>query len=468
MTGLNIRLGRLRQRALLFAVIFVFAAVTQLGFGWYQRRATAHDHLNRWAADVAKELQYTDRWNLTRFRQSFPDATHYYIFSNSGLVIDLEGFRPDLPIRVDLTGQAFGLHTVSVPETNEAWRLLVTRLRGGLVLLGVSPPNDLTNVDSRLRQTASLFGSSLAEAQRVDPNTLDKNIDYAVVGEDGTVVDAAGGIPLKIIVPPSVSLDQLTEVTGKNGAVFGVVSKPIFSSSKQSVGKVLVFDEITPLPWFSSQQWFINLSSSAVLALLGCVVGISYGGGEFRPQEIVRDALEKGESESVEFKESLRWDQWQKDEKSTAALRSVSEGIAIKTIAALLNNSEGGTLLIGIADDKRVVGLQRDYESFGTGSTNYSQDKDRDRFQLHLRSLLASNLGSDISKLYVHVAIVEYERKDICVAHAYPSLKPVFLSDNKSKNFYVRHGASTVALDIETAMTYIDKRWPKTWWRRKK
>ncbi|WP_231560345.1 helix-turn-helix domain-containing protein [Microbacterium hominis] len=69
--------------------------------------------------------------------------------------------------------------------------------------------------------------------------------------------------------------------------------------------------------------------------------------------------LEKGESERVEFKETARWNV--RDDKKDARM----EQVVAKTVAALLNSS-GGTLLIGVDDDGRVHGLDRDFATLRT------------------------------------------------------------------------------------------------------
>ena len=68
----------------------------------------------------------------------------------------------------------------------------------------------------------------------------------------------------------------------------------------------------------------------------------------------------KGESETLEFKSSLRWDM--KNSKKDIKL----EEVIIKTIAAF-NNSEGGILLIGVGDDGSILGLDSDYSTFRGG-----------------------------------------------------------------------------------------------------
>src|SRR5262249_43800718 len=392
-------LRRWQRAILLFLVLFFLAIVIQFAFGWYQRRTAVRDHLRLWAAEVAKDLVYTERWNLTKYRQSLPDATHYYVFDGSGLTIEIAGFVSDFLIKVDLTGQFPGLRTVRLPETNESWRLFVSHLDGGWVFVGVSPPEDITNLDERLQETAKHFGTSLRDALLVKDNEIDKNIDYALVNDDGTIANAAGGIPLKAVVTPVIAQNKFTEVISSEGSTYGALSVPILGTSGKSVGSIFVFDEIPPNPWFVLRSWLMNLSSSGLLALFGTLISIPYLGNEFRPEKLLQEALQSGESATVEFKEGLRWDQWSDMREPSGSGRKRApdaEGIVIKNVAAFLNSETGGTLFIGIADDKRVVGLERDYQSLGKRE---SRDRDRDRFQVHLGNLLSQKLGRELTSL---------------------------------------------------------------------
>jgi predicted HTH transcriptional regulator len=141
--------------------------------------------------------------------------------------------------------------------------------------------------------------------------------------------------------------------------------------------------------------------------------------------------------------------------------------VAVKTVAGFLNSRLGGTLFIGIADDKKIVGLDRDYESLvKLGENRGGQDKDRDRFQLHLRNLLAAKIGREVSNLCVETAILSPDGKDVCVVAASPSPMPVYVADAKGKTFYLRGGAATVGLDVEEAIAYGQERWPRPLWAR--
>lgn len=221
-----------------------------------------------------------------------------------------------------------------------------------------------------------------------------------------------------------------------------------------------MFSELPPTPWLSLHAWLLNLPLSLMLALVGTLIGARYTRDHFRPDQLLREALQSGESSTVEFKEALRWEAKQDppDDKGKFA-----EAIAVKTVAGFLNSRLGGTLFIGIADDKKIVSLDQDYESLGPRGV---QDKDRDRLQVHLRNLLAAKIGREISNLCVETAILSWDGKDVCVIGVSPSPTPVYVDDVKGKAFYLRTGPTTTGLDVKEAVKYCQERWAKPLWTR--
>ena len=122
--------------------------------------------------------------------------------------------------------------------------------------------------------------------------------------------------------------------------------------------------------------------------------------------------------------------------------------------------------MIGVSDHSQIVGIERDYESLAKTGELRSREKDRDRFQLHLRHWLAERIGREASNLGIETGIVEIDGKDVCVVRAIPASRPVYVADGKTKMFYVRDGASTVALDVDKVVAYVEQRWPRATWRR--
>jgi len=169
---------------------------------------------------------------------------------------------------------------------------------------------------------------------------------------------------------------------------------------------------------------------------------------EFAPkpgdQEIAA-LIAKGESTTLEFKPSARWDL-----KQNIANKEM-EHVIVKTVAALLN-TEGGALLIGVADDRTILGLDKDYKMFGKKDS-------RDAFENFLTTLLLNNLGKDSSALF-SITFHALEGKDVVKVAVKPSPKPVFVKDDKGEHLYIRAGTSTRQLNARETVDYCKHRWP--------
>lgn len=164
--------------------------------------------------------------------------------------------------------------------------------------------------------------------------------------------------------------------------------------------------------------------------------------------ELERDLIAliaKGESRRAEFKSSFRWDV--KADKINKAL----EHPVLKSLAAFLN-SDGGTLLIGVSDDGTILGLARDYQTL--------KKKDRDGFEQAIMTAVSGKMGTDVCanlQVVFHAAAGD----DVCRIIVNPSPRPVYLSQGRETEFYVRTGTSTRQLNVQEAIEYIQSRWPK-------
>jgi type I restriction enzyme, R subunit len=118
------------------------------------------------------------------------------------------------------------------------------------------------------------------------------------------------------------------------------------------------------------------------------------------------------ESQYLEYKASLRT---HPDGQKYKPL----ESMVIKTVAGFLNSRDGGTLLIGVADDGTVVGLEGDYASLRKAGRD-----DRDLFQLHLAGILVAAMG-EAAATNVGVQIHTVDGKAVCRVHVRPSAFPV-------------------------------------------
>jgi predicted HTH transcriptional regulator len=123
----------------------------------------------------------------------------------------------------------------------------------------------------------------------------------------------------------------------------------------------------------------------------------------------------------------------------------------LKTIAAFLN-TEGGDLLIGVADDKSIIGIEAD------------QFESDDKFMLHLAQVVRNSLG-DRSGTCIDPKTQIVQGKTVCVVSCQRSPEPVFLKwkgveASAKGDFYVRSGPGTIRLSPQSAVEYIRTRFP--------
>jgi type I restriction enzyme R subunit len=157
------------------------------------------------------------------------------------------------------------------------------------------------------------------------------------------------------------------------------------------------------------------------------------------------ELLTQHEPKTLEFKATLRWN-LKEGRQDPAVTHAV-----LKTIAAFLN-TEGGDLLIGVADDRSVLGIEAD------GFEN------EEGFVLHLNQVVRKALG-DRAATCVDPRMQVVKGKMLCVVTCQRSPEPVFLKtletpEDAPGDFYVRSGPGTVRLSAADAATYIQTRFP--------
>ncbi len=154
--------------------------------------------------------------------------------------------------------------------------------------------------------------------------------------------------------------------------------------------------------------------------------------------------IEKGEGLFVEFKETMRYDA------KKGEISKELEKMITKTIVGFLN-ADGGTLIIGVNDDGRVVGLENDYKTL--------PKKNRDGFENHITMLIKTMIGMTFTK-YVSTSFETIDGKDICLVIVREGHKPAYLHNgDKKEDFYVRVGNSTQPFSMSEAEEYIKTHW---------
>ena len=168
-------------------------------------------------------------------------------------------------------------------------------------------------------------------------------------------------------------------------------------------------------------------------------------------QQRVKKAIDEGENEKVEFKSVLYCNIFDKKKNKKNAFKCV------RSIAAFLN-SKGGTLLIGVSDDKSILGLENfDY-------TLLNGDDKADLFKLELDNLIKTTFGDNIHRI-INIKIIEINDKNICeIRILNKNYKPTYITkkevgENSRDAFYIRRSASTSELIKNEKEEYIKEHW---------
>lgn len=159
--------------------------------------------------------------------------------------------------------------------------------------------------------------------------------------------------------------------------------------------------------------------------------------------EEVQELIAAGESDTVEFKSTLRYDLRAK------SVNKKLEYVIAKTIAAFLN-SNGGNLLIGIDDGQNALGLTDDIETLSK--------KNLDGFELHLLEIIKKFIGGGYST-HIKVTFPIYDDIQICRIRVAKCSKPIFTQFEGKEGFFVRYGCSSLPLRREEQSAYEKEHW---------
>jgi Putative DNA-binding domain len=176
------------------------------------------------------------------------------------------------------------------------------------------------------------------------------------------------------------TLDHENEDDDKDGGIY------YRSNTVETVENVLAsaaFEKMAAFEW--------------VMDDMPAIQGYSYP----KLHSTIEDLIEAGESETVEFKQGLCLNPhtMKKDESMVVNV--------LKTVAAFMN-TDGGHLLIGVADNGSIIGVEQEYPVVNSKKCN------RDGFQLYLSDLLTSRIDNGLNHLLQKVTFHLVDGKNIC------------------------------------------------------
>ena len=160
----------------------------------------------------------------------------------------------------------------------------------------------------------------------------------------------------------------------------------------------------------------------------------------------IDELLVNDEDDAVEFKSTARWDVRE------SVRNPAIEDAVVKAVAAFLN-TDGGTLLIGVAPDGSLVGLGDDYP--------HVKPENGDGFVNWLTTHLSNALGA-AAVMRTRARIVSQSEVELCRLDVAPSSQPTWAKTSKElRVFFVRMNNSSRTLPADELDAYFTDRWPE-------
>lgn len=434
--------------AFLFALLFTTAAIAQYLFLRWKLNNESKTYLQDSAKEMRDQIALVDAWDLRGYRRWSGGPSIYVVMAQNGTLIDTFGyFQSMIPHNVSLPFPVqYDQPLQFSSDVGEDWTLYVHKLRDGIVVLGSRRETAPENINALFLPNAARFGATVKDALSTQERTIDEAFDYVILDENGVLLRAIGGIPLKASPPQIPQQTTFAPVNRIQDKMYTALVDPLVSKSHGAVGLISVFEDVTDDQRLLRQSALFNGEVATLLWLATLAFAAVYF-RRTRPSVISCSQIPYlDEGETVEFKSSLRWDYVK--QKANPDL----ERVVTKTIVGFLNSENGGTLVIGISDAKEVLGLDADYASFKTTKP------DRDGFELRLHSMLISAIGESRCKRYIKFRFCSLQGKELCVITVTPASEPVFLE--QENQLYVRVGNSTRPFGVQEALDYSRDRWP--------
>lgn len=126
--------------------------------------------------------------------------------------------------------------------------------------------------------------------------------------------------------------------------------------------------------------------------------------------------------------------------------------VIARTVCGFLNR-DGGQLFIGLADNRRIIGIEGEYANLYSEALTRSYQKNQDGYEQALRDALREKRGNYTVSQCVDISFVQLVPQcTLCVVEVKPASIPVFFA---GLSVYVRSGNMTTLLRNEEITRFI-------------
>ncbi len=215
------------------------------------------------------------------------------------------------------------------------------------------------------------------------------------------------------------------------------ISVPPLEEQERIISVIKKLDELRKNILIYENELALNPTSEDAVTKIDEALAIF---GALSDADKVLSLIRSMESLHLEFKETFTWD-IKKQSKETYLSDSV-----IKTIAGFLNK-DGGTLLVGVADNGEIKGLNTEIDKL---------DKSVDAFIRRFNDVILKRIGEGCLP-FLSWRTVTINKRLVLLVECKRSSEEIYTDED----FWVRLPAATVKLQGRDLVTYCNERFPK-------
>jgi hypothetical protein len=157
----------------------------------------------------------------------------------------------------------------------------------------------------------------------------------------------------------------------------------------------------------------------------------------------IKELIAKGEGEYLEFKSTIFWNI------ATGARDIKMAEIIVKVISSFMN-SKGGILLVGVSDNKEILGLDDDLKLCKNSL---------DKLEVQITDFISKCIKKN-NMLYVKLNFEKVDDKYIAIFRVKEAPHAVYVEYEVGKqNFFIRVGNNSEPLSMIEAIGYVKDKW---------
>jgi serine/threonine protein kinase len=159
--------------------------------------------------------------------------------------------------------------------------------------------------------------------------------------------------------------------------------------------------------------------------------------------------LKSDESSTLEFKSRMRTPAGQRKPRDNGNEGELGKAVELKVLRTLaaFQNTDGGILIIGVSDDRTVIGIETDFPLVTRGT--------RDGWRLAFDDLASGHLGKDAMSC-IDLQLEPWNDRTIAIIRCSRRRKePTWMGDE----LWVRRTASTQKLSAKESVAWCRERW---------